>query len=117
MSSSKKQKLIAWTSSLRFKKQSLAGKIILFITILLFGSFVIFNFFVLIVGRWNELGIYSIWIFFGWLFLIVLIYISVKLISMVMHRGNIEIQKMENKEKLNDGIKSEHHEEVKNNDA
>jgi hypothetical protein len=36
---------------------------------------------------------------------------------MVVHRGNIEIQEMENKEKLNDGIYSEHVEEVKNNDA
>ena len=117
MSSSKKQKLMIWTSSLRFKKQSLVGKIILFITILLFGSFVIFNFFVLIVGRWSELGIYSIWIFFGWLFLIVLIYISVKLISMVVHRENVQIKDMANKEKLNDSVKSEHLDKVKKNDA
>jgi hypothetical protein len=36
---------------------------------------------------------------------------------MVVHRESIEIQEMENKEKLNDSVNSEHVEEVKNNDA
>ncbi|MBY9001250.1 MAG: hypothetical protein KGD64_10070 [Candidatus Heimdallarchaeota archaeon] len=80
---------------IRFKKQSLIGKIILVSTICFFGVLLLFSFFTLLYGRWTELGIYSVWLLFGWVFFSVLIYISFKLISMVMTKDHKEIKELE----------------------
>ncbi|MHA1224848.1 MAG: hypothetical protein ACTSSG_07270 [Candidatus Heimdallarchaeaceae archaeon] len=83
-SSEPKKKKKTWKDFINFKKQSLRGRILLISSVLFFGSLIVFNFLTLIVGKWKSLGIYSIWILFGWLFFIVLIYISAKLISLLI---------------------------------
>ena len=95
MSSSKKQSEKSWTDLIRFKKQSLVGKIILISIVLLLGSILIFVSLISFMGKWNELGKYSLWILFGWLFFIILTYISVKLISLIMHKDKMEIQELQ----------------------
>jgi len=95
MSSSEQKKEKSRLDWIRFKKQSLVGKIIFVSTVCFFGFLLLFNFFTLLYGRWTELGIYSVWILFGWLFLSVLIYISFRIISMVMTKGNKEIKELE----------------------
>ena len=95
MSSSEQEKEKSRLDWIRFKKQSLVGKIILVSTVCFFGVLLLFNFFTLFYGRWTELGIYSIWIIFGWIFFSVLIYISFRIISMVMTKDNKEIKELE----------------------
>ncbi len=95
MSSSEQEKEKSRLDWIRFKKQSLVGKIILVSTVCFFGVLLLFNFFTLFYGRWTELGIYSVWIIFGWIFFSVLIYISFKIISMVMTKDNKEIKELE----------------------
>lgn len=95
MSSSEQEKEKSRLDWIRFKKQSLVGKIILVSSVCFFGVLLLFNFFTLFYGRWTELGIYSVWILFGWLFFSVLIYISFRLISMVMTKDNKEIKELE----------------------
>jgi len=65
-----------------FKKQTLYGKIILIGTIFIFGIAIIISFFTIIFGKWQSIGIYSVWGLFGWLFFAVLLYISINLVSM-----------------------------------
>jgi amino acid transporter len=95
MSSSEQNKEKSRLDWIRFKKQSLVGKIIFVSTVCFFGVLLLFNFFTLLYGKWTELGIYSVWLIFGWLFFSVLIYISFKIISMVMSKGNKEIKELE----------------------
>ena len=95
MSSSEQPKEKSRMDWIRFKKQSLVGKIIMVSTICFFGVLLLFNFFTLLYGRWTDLGIYSVWIIFGWVFFSVLIYISFKLISMLMTKGKKEITELE----------------------
>ena len=86
----------SWQDYFNFRKQSVTGRIILVATILFFGTLIVFNFFTLAMGKWSQFGLYSIWISFGWLFLVVLTYVSAKLISMIMHRRDYEKQRLEN---------------------
>ena len=95
MSSSEQKKEKSRLDWIRFKKHSLVGKIIFVSTVCFFGVLLLFNFFTLLYGRWTELGIYSVWIIFGWVFFSVLIYISVRIISMVMTKDNKEIKELE----------------------
>ena len=95
MSSSKQKKEKSRLDWIRFKKQSLVGKIILVSTVCFIGVLVLFNFFTLLHGRWTELGIYSVWLIFGWVFFSVLIYISYRIISMVMTKDSKEIKELE----------------------
>ncbi len=69
-----------------FKKQTLYGKIILIGSIFIFGTVIIISFFTIIFGKWQSIGIYSIWGLFGWLFFAVLLYISINLISMLIQK-------------------------------
>ncbi|MHA1202827.1 MAG: hypothetical protein ACTSQ4_09930 [Candidatus Heimdallarchaeaceae archaeon] len=96
MSSSEQKKEKSRLDWIRFKKQSLVGKIIFVSTVCFFGVLLLFNFFTLLYGRWTELGKYSVWLLFGWLFFSVLIYISYRIISMVMTKGSKEIKELEN---------------------
>ncbi|MCK4972241.1 MAG: hypothetical protein KAS52_02910 [Candidatus Heimdallarchaeota archaeon] len=95
MSSSEQKKEKSRLDWIRFKKQSLVGKIIFVSTVCFFGVLLLFNFFTLLYGRWTELGIYSVWLIFGWVFFSVLIYISFRIISMVMTKDNKEIKELE----------------------
>jgi len=94
MSSSKKKPEKSWTDMIKFRKQSLVGKIILISIVLLLGTILTFVALISFMGKWNELGKYSLWILFGWLFFIILTYISVKLISLIMHKEKMEIQEL-----------------------
>jgi hypothetical protein len=96
MSSSEQKNEKSRLDWIRFKKHSLVGKIIFVSTVCFFGVLLLFNFFTLLYGRWTELGIYSVWLLFGWLFFSVLIYISFRIISMVMTKGSKEIKELEN---------------------
>ena len=95
MSSSERHKEKSWLDKIRFKKQTLLGKIIFVSTICFFGILLLFNFFTLLYGSWSTLGIYSIWFIFGWLFLIVLIYITFRIISMFMTRRKKVMEELE----------------------
>ncbi len=95
MSSSEQKNEKSRLDWIRFKKQSLVGKIIFVSTVCFFGVLLLFNFFTLLYGKWDDLGIYSVWIVFGWLFLSVLIYISFRIISIVMSKGSKEIKELE----------------------
>ena len=96
MSSDKPNLWIQWKNSINFRKQSLAGKLILIFSVLVIGTIIVMNFLTLSLGSWKPLGLYSIWILFGWLFFIVLVYITVKLISMLMHKNRTEKQEQVN---------------------
>ncbi len=95
MSSSEQNQEKSRLDWIKFKKQSLVGKIIFVSTVCFFGVLLLFFFFTLLFDRWDDLGIYAVWILFGWLFFSVLIYISFKIISMVMSKGNKEIKELE----------------------
>ena len=95
MSSEKPSIWTQWKNSINFRKQSLAGKLFLIFSVLLFGTILVINFLTLALGRWRPLGYYSIWVLFGWLFLVVLIYITVKLVSMLMYKNKSEKQEQE----------------------
>jgi amino acid transporter len=84
-----------WKNSINFKKQSLAGKLIFIFTVLVLGTIIVMNFLTISLGSWRPLGLYSIWILFGWLFFVVLVYITVKLTSMLMHKNRSEKQEIE----------------------
>ena len=101
MSSEDQQEKRSWFDFINFRKQSLTGKIILVCSILFFGTVLIFNFFAIAVHRWNTLGVYSIWGFFGWVFFVVLLYVSGKLVSMFMHKRKTEQQEVNNQHTLN----------------
>ena len=90
MSSDKSNLWEQWKNSINFRKQSLAGKLILIFSVLVIGTIIVMNFLTISLGSWIPLGLYSIWILFGWLFFVVLVYISVKLISMLMHKNRSE---------------------------
>ncbi len=106
MSSSKKQSEKSWTDLIRFRKQSLVGKIILISIVLLLGSILIFVSLISFMGKWNELSKYSLWILFGWLFFIILTYISVKLISLIMHKEKMEIQELQKTQSMESSKKN-----------
>ncbi len=92
MSSDKPNLWTQWKNSINFRKQSLAGKLILIFSVLVIGTIIVMNFLTLSLGSWKPLGLYSIWILFGWFFFVVLVYITVKLISMLMHKNQTEKQ-------------------------
>ena len=98
MSSDKKINIRKWLNTLNFRKQSIIGKIILISLVFLFGSVLIYILLTISMNRWDELGIYSVWILFGWLFFIVLFYVSFKLISLLMHKQKSDKQAIENNE-------------------
>ncbi len=100
MSSEDQQGKQSWIAFVRFRKQTLIGKIIFICSILLFGTVLVFNFFAIALQRWNTLGIYSIWVFFGWVFFVVLFYVSGKLVNMFIHKRKTEIQELNNKHPL-----------------
>jgi len=95
MSSLRKLKERIWSDKIKFRKQSLVGKIFLISTVLLLGTILTFVTLISFMDKWNELGKYSLWILFGWFFLIILTYISAKLIALIMHKEKIEIQELE----------------------
>ena len=84
MNSKKKSKARSWFDTFRFRKQSLVGKIILISGVLIFGTFLIYVLVTISMNRWDELGIYSVWILFGWFFFVILNYVSFKLISLLI---------------------------------
>ena len=79
----------------RYRKQSLVGKIIIINVVLLIGSVLVYILLTISMNRWTEYGIYSVWILFGWFFFIILVYVSFKLISLLMHKENFDTQKSE----------------------
>jgi hypothetical protein len=95
MSSIRKLKDKIWSDSIKFRKQSLVGKIFFISLVLLLGAMLIFTALISFMDKWSDLGKYSLWILFGWVFLIVLTYVSAKLISLIMHKEKIEIQELE----------------------
>ena len=94
MSSEKPKIWTEWKKSVNFRNQSLAGKLILIFSVLLLGTIITINFLTLALGRWRPLGFYSIWVLFGWLFLIILVYITVKLGSMLVQKNRTEKQEL-----------------------
>ena len=101
MNSEDQQEKGSWLDFIRFKRQSLTGKILLTLSILFFGTVLIFNFFAIALHRWNTLGVYSIWGFFGWIFFVVLFYVSGKLVSMFLHKRKTDLQEDSNQHTLN----------------
>ncbi len=101
MSSEDQQEKRSWIDFLRFRRQSLMGKILLVLSILFFGTVLVFNFFAIALHRWNTLGVYSIWGFFGWVFFVVLFYVSGKLVSMFIQKRRSERQEVNNQHTLN----------------
>lgn len=100
MSSKKKPKLKSWLESLDFRKQSLTGKIILIVSVFIIGSFLIYVLLTVSMNRWDDLGIYSLWVLFGWFFFVILLYISIKLISLLMHKEKSAKQNSEQETSL-----------------
>jgi len=100
MNSDKLNLLNQWKNSINFRKQTLAGKLIFIFTVLVLGTIVVMNFLTISMGSWRPLGLYSIWILFGWLFFVVLVYITVKLTSMLMHKNKSEKQEQANLDPL-----------------
>ena len=96
MNSDKRSQIKHWWDNLNFKKQTLTGKIILIISVFVFGSFLIYNLLVISLRRWDEIGLISIWVLFGWIFFVILLYVSVKLISLIMHKEKSELEKNNN---------------------
>ena len=101
MCSEDQQEKRSWFDFIKFRKLDLTGKILLILSILFFGTVLILIFFSIALHRWNTLGVYSIWGFFGWVFFVVLFYVSGKLISMFMHRTKAEQQEVNNQHTLN----------------
>ena len=100
MSSLKKLKERIWTDPIKFKKQSLIGKIFLISVVLLLGFMLVFTTLVIFMDKWNELGKYPLLILFGWFFLIIITYIGVKLISLIMHNDKQKILQLEMSESV-----------------
>ena len=98
MKSGKKSKVKKWLDNLDFKKQSLTGKIILISTVFILGSFLIYTLLVVSLDRWDELGSISLWVLFGWFFFVILLYISLKLISLIIHKEQSKKLLVENEE-------------------
>ncbi len=95
MSSLRKLKDRIWSDAIKFRKQTLVGKIFLISLVLLLGTMLIFVSLISFMDKWSDLGKYSLWILFGWFFLIILMYISAKLIALIMHKEKIKIQELE----------------------
>ncbi len=100
MSSIKQPDESSWVDLIRFKKQSTLGKIILVSFVLVLGTIIVFISLTLFLHRWSDFGIYSLWILFGWFFFAILTYVSVKLISLLMHKGKLEVQNLENQKQV-----------------
>lgn len=115
MSSKKKIDIKSRWDTFRYSKQSLVGKIILISSVFLFGSFLVYVLLTISLNRWDDLGIYSVWIIFGWFFFIILVYVSFKLISLLMHKEKSDKQKSENNKITQNSVssskKSDHHDD------
>ena len=101
MNSEDQQEKSSWFDFIRYRKQTLTGKILLILSILFFGTVLIFNFFAIALHRWNTLGVYSIWGFFGWVFFVVLFYVSGKLVTMFIQKRKTEQQELNKQHTLN----------------
>ncbi|MHA1115596.1 MAG: hypothetical protein ACTSRR_04340 [Candidatus Heimdallarchaeaceae archaeon] len=73
-----------WISNLDIRKLSFRGKLIIIISFLLISSAIIINY---INNFQGKIVKYSVWILFGWFFLIIIFYISIKLLSFTVLRN------------------------------
>ena len=80
---------------IRFKRQSIIVKIFILLTILILAVIVVLNFLTLALGQWKNIGYYSIWVLFAWLFLGVFIYIISKLISVSVFKHQNDRARLE----------------------
>ena len=60
-------------------------KIIVLVTVLVLAFFLVYNLFLLFIGKWKDLSIHSIWVLFGWIFISVFMYIVPNVISFIGH--------------------------------
>ena len=98
MNNDKEQQGKSWLDFFRFRKQSIIGKIFLILSVFIFGSFLVYALLTISMNRWDDLGIISVWVLFGWIFFVILFYISFKLISLLMHVQKSDKQKSMNNE-------------------
>ncbi|MHA1687216.1 MAG: hypothetical protein ACTSYD_12560 [Candidatus Heimdallarchaeaceae archaeon] len=86
---------------IRYKKSSFTMKISVLVTVLVLAFFLVYNLFLLFIGKWKDLSIHSIWVLFGWIFIAVFMYIIPNVISFISHYYRRDLGELQNQQIVN----------------